>query len=279
MNKFRSAILGFAVGDALGVPFEFLERGTFKATGMTGYGTHSQPAGTWSDDTSLTLATIKSLCECRCVNRENMMRHFAAWLYCGDFTPYGYVFDVGNTTALAIERFEKTGRIRGGASKRDNGSGSLMRILPLAFISGITADDIFAVSSITHAHTISKVCCWAYVNAARCLLSGTKISYGAGLDACAVGSRGYVVDTLETALWCISNTDNYRDCVLTAVNLGGDTDTVAAVAGGLAGIMYGIGGERGIPEEWIEALARRELIVELCDEFDSIFDSVQIAQC
>ena len=77
-------------------------------------------------------------------------------------------------------------------------------------------------------------------------------------------STGYVVDTLEAALWCLYHTDNYRDCVITAVNLGDDTDTVAAVAGGLAGLLYGYGGKNGIPEEWVKKIARCDWIENLC---------------
>jgi ADP-ribosylglycohydrolase len=91
------------------------------------------------------------------------------------------------------------------------------------------------------------------------------------LNRSEISSTGYVVDTLEAALWCLLNTDNYRDCVLTAVNLGDDTDTIAAVAGGLAGIIYGVGGEKGIPLEWIETIAHKEGIAELCKRFDTMF--------
>ena len=82
-----------------------------------------------------------------------------------------------------------------------------------------------------------------------------------------IKSTGYVVDTLEAALWCVYHTRSYRDCVLTAVNLGGDTDTIAAVAGGLAGIIYGCGGESGIPDEWIAQIARKDWISDLCERF------------
>ena len=84
-----------------------------------------------------------------------------------------------------------------------------------------------------------------------------------------IKSTGYVVDTLEAALWCVLKTDSYRDCVLTAVNLGGDTDTVAAVAGGLAGIAYGCGGAQGIPDEWIAQIPRRDWIGELCGKLEN----------
>ena len=87
-----------------------------------------------------------------------------------------------------------------------------------------------------------------------------------------IKSTGYVIDTLEAALWCFSHTDSYKNCVLTAVNLGDDTDTVAAVAGGLAGIFYGVGGEKGIPEEWIEQTAQKEYVKYLCDRFENAFE-------
>ena len=89
-----------------------------------------------------------------------------------------------------------------------------------------------------------------------------------GLTRDEIKSTGYVVDTLEAALWCNLNSSSFRECILLAVNLGDDTDTVAAVAGGLAGIIYGVGGERGIPEEWINQLAKKEWIADLCGKFE-----------
>lgn len=94
------------------------------------------------------------------------------------------------------------------------------------------------------------------------------------IDRCKIEqikSTGYVLDTLEAAFWCLLTTENYRDCVITAVELGDDTDTVAAVAGGLAGIYYGVGGENGIPVEWIESLAKKEYIAELCEKAENKF--------
>ena len=274
--------MGLAVGDALGVPFEFLRRDTFSVTDMVGYGTHCQPPGTWSDDTSMTLATLDSF---RCLGKidlNDLMQRFVNWAYYGSYTAHGDMFDIGGTTSRALEKYRKYGKPQncGGSSARDNGNGSLMRILPLAFIPH-TKMDVYQVSALTHAHEISVMACRHYLTVVEKLLSGANkkdalksLEYECDgvfirvpiIDEYPrekIQSSGYVVDTLEAALWCFMKTENYRDCVITAVELGDDTDTVAAVAGGLAGIYYGVGGEKGIPEEWIEKIARKEWIAEL----------------
>lgn len=278
--KVYEGIMGLVVGDALGVPFEFKERDTFKCTDMIGYGTHCQPVGTWSDDSSMTIATMESLARKGEIDLADIMKNFYKWLFHGIFTPYGKVFDVGCTTSRAIKSYlytEKKPEESGGDGEMDNGNGSLMRILPLAFVECF-CEDISNVSALTHAHEISKRCCVIYVNIAERLLKGATKEEACDLlyyikerNRNEIRSTGYVVDTLEAALWCFLNTESYKDCVLTAVNLGNDTDTVAAVAGGLAGIYYGIGGETGIPEEWIETIAKKEWIKELCESFEKKF--------
>ena len=168
----------------------------------------------------------------------------------------------------------------------DNGNGSLMRILPLAFMKHSTKD-IHDLSSLTHAHPVSQFACVYYLNVAKNLIGGQnkltavldftceipaefkRIQNRGKLSRNEIKSTGYVVDTLEAALWCLIHTGSFKECVLTAVNLGGDTDTIAAVAGGLAGIYYGVGGKRGIPEEWIDKIARLEWIEKLCNDFES----------
>lgn len=206
------------------------------------------------------------------------------WLNNGVFTPYGEVFDVGGTTEAAIRRFNYgVEPLKCGLNHyKHNGNGSLMRILPLALFPS-SMNDINEVSSLTHAHEISRRACRLYVGTAEQLLKGASLWEVIGcsgiwvkefdripkihkLNRDEIRSTGYVVDTLEAALWCVYHTSSYRDCVLTAVNLGGDTDTIAAVAGGLAGIIYGCGGESGIPDEWIAQIPRRDWIKALCDE-------------
>ena len=286
MNKIYDAVMGLVVGDALGVPVEFKARDTFHVDDMIGYGTYNQPPGTWSDDSSLTLATMESIIRKGGIDPADMMNNFSVeWYYKGEFTPYGKVFDIGGTTEAAIRRFNSgIEPLKCGLNHyKHNGNGSLMRILPLALMPS-SMTDINNVSSLTHAHEISRRACRLYVGTAEQLLKGASLWEVIGcsgiwvkdfdripkiykLNRDEIRSTGYVVDTLEAALWCVYHTSSYRDCVLTAVNLGGDTDTIAAVAGGLAGIIYGCGGEKGIPDEWIAQIARKDWIFDLCERF------------
>ncbi|MDR1399403.1 MAG: ADP-ribosylglycohydrolase family protein [Treponema sp.] len=292
-KQIEAVLLGVAVGDALGVPVEFQPRGTFKITDMTGYGTHNQSAGTWSDDTSLTLCLADAMADSRASG--DLLRktagNFVRWVEDAAFTAHGNVFDIGISTSKAIHNLQKglPPTKSGCADANENGNGSLMRIAPLVFyVAGkpqeqryeITSD----VSSITHAHPWSVGACFiyleymlqlltgkdkkaAYLELQKCFQDGrlnignnTLSKFGriirmdiSSLLASEIRSGGFVVDTLEAALWCFLTTDNYRDAVLKAVNLGDDTDTTAAVTGGLAGLFYGI---EAIPTGWRESLAR-----------------------
>ena len=275
--KLRNAVYGFAVGDALGVPYESRERGTFKCEGMTGFGTHNQPVGTWSDDTSLVLATCDSILELGTIYVPHVITRFTEFLHLGRYTPFGEVFDVGDQTASGIRFCDQFGT-RSAPGKRDvntNDNGGLMRILPLAFVDDCKPVDVTDVCAITHPHIISEQACIVYVDAMIQTLDGEneidldfygsfklfkRIKNLKNLTESEIKSTSYVVDTLEAALWCFMTTHNYADCVLKAVNLGGDTDTIAALAGGLAGLKYGFD---GIPKEWIEQLQSKELI-EMC---------------
>lgn len=270
-QKLYDAIIGFAIGDALGVPYEFKERGSFTCSDMTGYGTHYQPLGTWSDDTSMTLATLSSLKEnAGRIIPEDMRTKFNYWLLYGDFTATGEVFDVGISTTKALRSGKPC------IGEHDNGNGSLMRILPLAFVE-CNDDDIRNVSAITHGHWISMEACVILVHIAKRLLNGEtienilpplqyekpfeRLSTIDKLDISRIKSSGYVVDTLEAALWAVSHKGDWSKCfkndVLAAVNLGDDTDTVAAIAGGLAGIIYGLEAD----QEWVDALVNKEAII------------------
>lgn len=261
MNQYlRDAVYGFAVGDALGVPYEFKDRG-LRCTDMIGGGTWGQIAGTWSDDTSLLLATCDSIKECKGINTEDMMYRFSKWLYNAEYTARGEVFDCGGTTHRAIGNYKNGTPIErcGERSNLSNGNGSLMRILPLAFIPHTFAD-IFAVSALTHAHEISCKCCLNYVSHILNIGRFGKIKIADRImnrNRDEVRSSGYVCHSLEAALWCIGTSKSYTEAVLKAVDLGGDTDTIAALTGGLAGLQYGYD---AIPEGWIDKLANKELI-------------------
>jgi ADP-ribosylglycohydrolase len=336
-DKLLGGILGLAVADAVGVPVEFQSRESLRrnpVTDMRGHGTYNQPIGTWSDDTSLTLCLLDSLAKNGFNIRwdidsnfpqpdyADIMQRFISWVDKGEYTAHGNVFDVGISTQKSLQRFKKgTDPLQcGGTSERDNGNGSLMRILPISFyiyalimrrcnyISGAKSDRLAScfihnVSSLTHAHKRSQIACGIYCliahfilldssNAERSLKQAIKDGLKEAkhlwyeedneyakelkhykrlfkkdfvkLQDDEIDSTGYVVDTLEAAIWCLLNTGNYKDCVLKAVNLGEDTDTVAAVAGGLAGMFYGID---AIPNEWLAQLARRDYIERLCEKF------------
>lgn len=267
----RAAVYGAAVGDALGVPHEFLWRGEFECTEMIGGGAHGQVAGTWSDDTSMILATCDSIRAKRGrIDIADMRKRFCDWAYKGKYTPDGVCFDIGTATSTAL--YEGVGC----KGERSNGNGSLMRIVPLAFTKA-TDEQIAAVSAITHAHRISTEACVAYVHIARALAEGSspeeailrhaptnhpfeRVKGIGQVDVDDIESSGYVVHTLEAALWCLLNTKTYAECVTAAVNLGRDTDTTACVAGALAGIVYG---PEAIPPEWMECLRAKD-IIERC---------------
>ncbi|WP_251178606.1 ADP-ribosylglycohydrolase family protein [Adlercreutzia agrestimuris] len=267
-NKRKGVIYGAAIGDALGVPYEFLERDTFKCANMIGNGSHHKPAGTFSDDTSMLLATLASVEEHRAICPDDMRERFCDWYYNGAYTADGVVFGVGRTTAVSLKQGH------GLNSERSNGNGSLMRIAPLAFIQA-SDEEICAASAVTHAHWISTESCVIFVRILREVMNGESLEDAikansthdepfefletlASTPRKEIGSSGFVLDTLQASLWCALHTNTFKDCVLEAVNLGEDTDTTACVAGALAGAMYGFD---AIPKEWVDAL-RGKLVIE-----------------
>lgn len=308
----RSAMLGHAIANAMGVPVEFSDRSDRRrdpVTGYRGYGAHDVPAGTWSDDTSMALATLDSLAHS--LDYTDMMERFCDWKLHAAYTATGVVFDMGITTSKALSQYKQgvPALSCGMSGEYDNGNGSLMRIIPAALYCKYAAADlsldeqlaiIHDVSALTHSHPRSQMGCGIYALILMELCDGRGIAgIQLGIDrakeyyeanpafsrelgsyarilGCAsitdfartpedeIRSGGYVVDTLEAALWCVLNTNNYRDCVLKTVNLGDDTDTVAAVAGGLAGCLYGM---EGIPDGWLAGLRKAEDIEALCGAF------------
>ncbi|MFN6526969.1 ADP-ribosylglycohydrolase family protein [Nostoc sp. ChiSLP03a] len=302
--KTLSGLMGLCVGDALGVPVEFTsraERVKSPVTTMLGYGTWNQPPGTWSDDSSLSFCLAE--CLCRGYSLDAIANSFWRWYKEAYWTPRGDVFDIGQTTHTAIMRL-KQGVVphqAGGKVENSNGNGSLMRILPMAYCHrSLTLGELLArvhdVSAITHAHARSQMACGIYISIAVALLEGADLqtAYLQGLQDIQtiysvrefllekphfgrifsgeiakipveeINSGGYVIDTLESSLWCLLNSSSYSEAVLKAVNLGGDTDTTAAVTGGLAGIYYGV---ENIPKQWMNQIARRQDIIYLAERF------------
>lgn len=307
-NIYLDGIFGLVVGDALGVPVESETREKLRMNpviNMREYGTYNLPRGTWSDDSSMTLATLDSLISG--YNLEDIMDRFVIWMLQNKYTAIGKNFDMGFITRNAISKYILTCDLEGcgGYLESSNGNGSLMRILPICLYLLKKKDSmsdkeklhiVHQVSGLTHRHVRSKMACGLYYFCVRAILESHKSLHHklqegiqAGLkfyqsnsmyveehqhflrladldsfrllDKDEIKSTGYVVDSLEAAIWCLITTENYRTCVLKAVNLGRDTDTVAAIAGGLAGLEYGYD---AIPKEWVEVIARREWIYEMC---------------
>ena len=304
LGDLLSGIFGFCVGDALGVPVEFEsreEREKDEVHEMRAYGTHHQYFGTWSDDTSLTLCLIDSLKNG--YDLRDIADKFLEFYFNALWTPHGKVFDIGNTTVLAIQQISMGEPLEfcGGNSENSNGNGSLMRILPLAYYLKDTGSFekvriIEEVSSLTHAHKRSNLACIIYTEMAINLIkSKSKMeSYEESikfvekycfdkyqdellyfrrllngeiylLSKNEISSSGYVVDTLEAAIWSFLLSHNYEESIFTAINLGDDTDTIGALAGGLAGIYYGFD---SINNNWIQCLARKRDIYELLLSFN-----------
>ena len=306
MGYKKNALLGFAIADATGVPVEFStseELKRFPVISMRGHGTYNQPAGTWSDDTSLTIATMESIARLKKIDYTDIMQNFVKW-YDEDAFTVDELFDIGRTTAQGITRFKKGAPATesGPAGERSNGNGSLMRIMPVAVYlhalhsNNFTAEDmdiIHNVSALTHGHEISQMACGLYCLIAAELLEGkpikkaitTGLSKGltyyesdpdfkehlgafarlydenfAKLPEDAIMSGGYVIESIEAALWCLQNTNDFKSLILKAVNRGHDTDTTAAIAAGLGCLVYDTA---TLPNDWIETLRAKEKLTEI----------------
>ncbi len=285
-ERVLGGFLGHAIGDVLGFPYEGIPRRVLKVRPITDVPDRVMP----SDDTALVLCTAQNLCE-RGIDPEDLARRLVGWLEKGECTPNGKAVGVGRTTYEAVKRIASgiPPLMAGGRGERDNGNGSLMRMLPLIFYlygrpETEVKEVVRAYSSITHAHMRSVIACHTYVLFGMYLYGGSTPHEAYGkvaekirafyrgeeelrhfsriLDGSLpdlrekdVRSGGYVVHTLEASLWVLIRGGSFRDMVLRAVNLGGDTDTVGAIVGGLAGIYHTV---RGIPKEWINRLPMRE---------------------
>lgn len=301
-SRIRGAVYGALVGDALGVPVEFSQRSELDADPvqeMRSGGYWHQLAGTWSDDGAMLLCTAEGLVEG--FSAERLGALYVGWMNACHWTARGKVFDVGRTTETALSRIAEgaSWAASGEDGEGDNGNGSLMRILPvgLRFRSvGAPAIMRYAAdaSRITHAHVRSQLACGFYsvivaevtkdaalpeaiqralpvLAEAVAGLPDERVMFGRLLGGHlaesskeSIRSSGYVMHTLEAALWCALKHDSFAEAVLAAVNLGSDTDTTGCVTGGLVGALYGY---EAIPPEWIAALPRRGDVNALLDKF------------
>ena len=303
MKKIVNSILGFAIGDAMGVPVEYKKREELldkPIVKMEGYGTYDVPAGTWSDDTSMVLATIDSLISLHKIDYDDIMKRFCDWINNAKYTATGVVFDMGITTKESILKYYMN-RIEatecGGASINNNGNGSLMRMLPIAlytYYEDITDDRLLDIvrdaSSLTHKHEYSIMGCYIFVKYVHFLLSGLnkfkayekvkelnyyKFSENARraykrflttdiykLDLDYIKSSGYIVDTLEAVIWTFLNTNSFMESIIGAINLGDDTDTIGALTGSLAGMVYGVN------DDLLNEIQNKDYLISVAHKFD-----------
>ncbi len=292
IERYRGSLFGLAIGDALGASLEFQEPGSFEPIAdMLGGGPFHLKPGDWTDDTSMALCLAESLIESRGFNAVDQMERYLKWYHKGHLSSQGWCFDVGTTTRKALLSFESTRQPFCGLSEESSaGNGSLMRLAPIAL--AFASDPAMALdmagesSRTTHAHKLCIDAC-RYMSAliVGCLQEKSKVELLDGkftpskeywlhrplspeIEAIALGSykakdppeiqgSGYVVHTLEAALWAFHKTDSFKDGCLLAVNLGDDADTTGAVYGQLAGAYYG---ERELPEQWRSKVALPEVI-------------------
>lgn len=300
----ESAMLGSIVGDAIGVPVEFTSRSSLRespVTGMRSFGTHNQPAGTWSDDSSLMLCLADSLAD-KAVDYHDQAARFVSWMHDSNWMPHGEVFDIGNATREAIFRLDAgvEPTEAGLASEFHCGNGSLMRILPVGLYLALAGRDeraevTTACSRLTHGHPRCQLACVMFTEIVASLVRGRSFEEAlfegrdvlrenlaskfpkesaaferllspalTDLDEADVSSSGYVIHCLEASLWCTGRAESFREGVPAAVNLGDDTDTTGAVAGALLGLRFG---RDQIPNDWIESLARLSDVRALIDRF------------
>ena len=282
-DRASGALLGLAIGDAVGTTLEFEKRDSYPLlTDMIGGGPFRLQPGQWTDDTSMALALADSLLANETFDPEDLMRRFVAWRDNGEYSCTGTCFDIGNTVSSALNRWKQTGNaIAGSTDHMSAGNGSLMRLSPVAIRHWQQPETMRAVaaqqSQTTHGAAEAVSACEAYATLIAEAISGKTLDevlspktgeYAPGVANILAGSwrgknrnevpaSGFVLHSLEAALWSIGRTSDFRSAILTAANLGGDADTTAAITGQLAGALYGAS---GIPSDWLEKVAWRDEI-------------------
>ncbi|MEO9131825.1 MAG: ADP-ribosylglycohydrolase family protein [Sphingomonas sp.] len=281
------ALLGLAAGDAVGTTLEFETRDACpELRDMVGGGPFAMKQGQWTDDTAMALALGHSLANENGFDPLDCMGRFVDWFRRGAYSCTGTCFDIGITTRAALVRFEKDGNPFAGSRNPDNaGNGSLMRLAPVAIWGArrtkeTIADVARAQSRLTHDAPACQAACEGYaILAARAIMGASREEVLAPFDFAGppdiaeifagswraktreqISSSGYVVHSLEAALWSIGRTESFEEAILLAANLADDSDTVAAITGQLAGALYGAS---GIPSHWRDRIAWRDRIEDL----------------
>jgi ADP-ribosylglycohydrolase len=288
-DRYRGALLGLAVGDALGTTVEFSPPGSFPpVTDMVGGGPFDLPPGAWTDDTAMALCLGESLLARGGFDPVDQLTCYRAWYREGHHSSTGTCFDIGTATRAAIERFERTGEpFPGDAAPDAGGNGPLMKLAPIAMA---YAND--PASAVTYAGESARTThgAEAAIDATRYLAAllvqelraeplifepthpeVRAVAEGSYRTNPAIRGGGYAVDALEAALWAFHSTGSFAEGVLAAVNLGDDADTTAAICGQLAGAHYGAS---AIPARWRERVHARDEIVAMADDLLSLAGTI-----
>ena len=316
INAVKNSIVSFVLGDMMGTPVQFILRKNLQEalkkepiSSLILKTKSNIPFGSWSDDSSMTLCTMKSIVKKQEIDTENISKYFLEWLYKNYMTPFNKTFDVGRTVFAALNNFKNNPKIQSGLTDiTSNGNGSLMRILPVSiycyfkkFSKKQTFKTIKDVSSITHAHPISILGCYIYTLIVFDILDGkSKDEIIANLknicnektipdkykewleeykdiingdiiykDKENIDSSGYVKSTLGVALWGFYNTETIEDCIFRIIELGHDSDTNGAVGGSLSGLYCGL---RGYParQDWVDKIIKKEMIFDIIDKYINV---------
>lgn len=287
-ERATGALLGLAIGDALGTTLEFSARDSRpRLTGMEGGGPFRLEPGQWTDDTSMALALADSLIICDGLDEQDLMTRFVSWMDEGAYSSNGRCFDIGNTVRGALTRFKQTGNpIAGSTDPQSAGNGSLMRLAPVAIRywddEKARRDAAARQSRTTHGASEAVDACVAFAEMLADAIADkprsevlrnrvgeppfagqiSDIIAGSwrGKPRSEIKSSGYVAHSLEAAIWCVARTGSFAEAVLLAANLGDDADTVAAITGQLAGAIYGY---QAIPRPWLGTLAGEGMIFGL----------------
>lgn len=286
LDRAKGALVGLALGDALGTTLEFSGRDTRPpVTDIVGGGPFGLAAGEWTDDTSMALCLAESLLERGGLDVRDLMVRFLRWREEGHNSVTGVCFDIGNATDGALRSFKKTGEpLSGSTDPGTAGNGSLMRLSPVAIRWWHDHAEATAAARLqsrtTHGAAQAVEACALYVDLLIEAIAGApketvmRARDWAGdaliADAAAgtwrakerddISSSGYVVHTLEAALWCVDRSESIEDALILAANLASDADTVAAVTGQLAGALWGMS---GAPAAWLDKLAWRDRLEAL----------------
>ena len=297
LDNAKGILLGLAVGDAVGTTVEFEDRGSFPpVTDMVGGGPFDLEKGQWTDDTSMALCLAASLIEQSAFDPKDQIDRYLRWRDDGYMSSNGRCFDIGETVKDALNRYISTGNpLAGSTALRSAGNGSIMRLAPVVIAFHRNTEKLIEnageSSKTTHGCEECVESCRLFSvllkKAMECnekevvLLEHGYLSNSSKVRAIGkaeylnksyneITGSGYVIESLETALWCFNNSNSFKESILLAANVGNDADTTAAICGQIAGAYYGV---QGIPDDWLNSLTMKQDISKMAKQLYELFTS------